>query len=435
MNLRRRAPIVGTPVTTRAAKHEGSPSSRLHIGIVLPDLGGGGAERAMLTLASSLVRRGYRIDLVMPRLKGPCRLTIPDGVTVYHHRSRTPDPELARHIRARGIDLRALTTGPIAAIAAWRSLRRQYPAIANRLSRLRAGLGVARWQAEADFPLTWYRYGNNRGRNAAVNSGLELVSGDYILILDSDDALLDDALETVAYWRERTGIDALPAVSELAFRCVDEAGTLVGPPWKEGEMSLETFRTSSREARYRLGLSAELICATKTALRREEAFVELTGSEHCPEGVTHNRMARRYDTIFVDRPIRRYFRNDGEARLSDGYSDAVKWPRGSYLRALSVLNDDIAYWRDSPGRFLNSARKVTRLGLHVGRSPRRQFRDLCHARARLLWAAGMPAGLAGYARDRLRGHTASKADPDLSAWGPAAPPEDPVFNPPPRRLR
>ena len=27
---------------------------------------------------------------------------------------------------------------------------------------------LARWQAEADFPVTWCRYGNNRGRNAAV---------------------------------------------------------------------------------------------------------------------------------------------------------------------------------------------------------------------------------------------------------------------------
>ena len=34
---------------------------------------------------------------------------------------------------------------------------------------------LARWQAEADFPITWYRYGKNRGRNAAVNAGVKLV--------------------------------------------------------------------------------------------------------------------------------------------------------------------------------------------------------------------------------------------------------------------
>ena len=49
--------------------------------------------------------------------------------------------------------------------------------------------------------------------------------------------------------------------------------------------------------------------------------------------------------------------------------------------------------------------------------------------------AGMPAGLAGYIRDRLRRRTAAKANSDMSAWGPAAPPENPVLHPPPDRFR
>ncbi|MCY4551932.1 MAG: hypothetical protein OXC28_26665 [Defluviicoccus sp.] len=59
---------------------DGSPPP--HIGIVLPDLGGGGAERAMLTLAGALIERGYRIDLVLLRLGGPYRAAIPDGISV-----------------------------------------------------------------------------------------------------------------------------------------------------------------------------------------------------------------------------------------------------------------------------------------------------------------------------------------------------------------
>ena len=290
---------------------------------------------------------------------------------------------------------------------------------------------LARWQAEADFPITWYRYGNNRGRNAAVNSGKDLVAGGYTLILDSDDALLDDALETLAYWSERTGFDALPDVSGLRFRCVDEFGALVGRPGKEGEMHRETLRTSARDARYRLGIVAEMLEVMKTPISRERTFVELTNSEHCPEGVTHHRLSQRYDAIYVDHPIRRYFRNDGEARLSDAPSSIIKWPRGNYLRELAILNDDFDYFRKNPKRFLKSASKITRLGLHIGRSPRLQFRDLSHAGARLLWAVGIPRGVAGYARDRLRGRRASIADPDISAWGPAAPPENPILNPPP----
>ena len=298
---------------------------------------------------------------------------------------------------------------------------------------------LARWQAAAEFPITWCRYSKNRGRNAAVNFGAELVSGDYTMILDSDDELLDNALETIAYWRERTQIDSLSAVSGFAFRCVDEAGTLVGRRkrgrrGRRAELPQETLRKSSKEMRYRAKITFEFLGAIKTPIFREHKFTELTHSEHCPESTTHNQISNRYETIFVDHPVRRYFRNDGEARLSDTPSRTIKWPRGYYLQALFILNDDIDYFWNNPKCFLNAARKVTRLGLHIGRSPRLQLRDLCHARARLLWAVGVPGGLLGYARDRLRGRRAPIADPDISAWGPAAPPENPEFHPPPRRF-
>ncbi len=76
-------------------------------------------------------------------------------------------------------------------------------------------------------------------------------------------------------------------------------------------------------------------------------------------------------------------------------------------------------WR--AGRLRQPFRKVARLGLHISRSPLRQFQDLGHIRAGLLWAMGMPGGLISYIRDRQREQSAPKVDPHMSAWGPAAP--------------
>ena len=140
------AVLTGTAAAPTGRREGVSPR---HVGIVLPDLSGGGAERAMLTLAGALIERGHRIDLVLLRLGGPYRAAIPDGISVYYHCSRTPDPDLERYLRARGIESRALRTGPAEAFLAWRSLRRKFPRIANRLSRLRAALGVARYIREA----------------------------------------------------------------------------------------------------------------------------------------------------------------------------------------------------------------------------------------------------------------------------------------------
>ena len=103
----------------------------------------------MLTLASSLVERRYRVDLVLMRLKGPHRATIPDGVRLYHLRVGRPDGALVAHCRERGIDTRMLAAGPLATLRAWRFLRRRFPDIEVRPSHARAAHGVARYVREA----------------------------------------------------------------------------------------------------------------------------------------------------------------------------------------------------------------------------------------------------------------------------------------------
>lgn len=124
-------------------------SSASHIGMVLPNLGGGGAERAMLTLTASLIERGYRVDLVLLRFKGAYRTTIPDGVRLYHQRGEKPDREFFTHCQKRGIPVRTLAAGPLDILRAKLSLRRKYPAVEVRLSHARAAHGIARYVKEA----------------------------------------------------------------------------------------------------------------------------------------------------------------------------------------------------------------------------------------------------------------------------------------------
>ena len=294
---------------------------------------------------------------------------------------------------------------------------------------------VKHWAHEAEFPIIYYRYDNNRGQTPALNTGRTFVSGDYTLRLDSDDALLDDAMETISCWRRETGVDAMPEVCGLAFRCVDESGRLVGSMGGRESLPKEVLRITNREARYCHGMTFDFTRVMKTCRFREQAFGELTGSENVPPVLYWNALSDHYDTIFIDHAVRRYFRNDGERRLSDrAPGKTVKWPRGNYLRALGILNDDIGYLRRDPKVFLNAARKISRLGLHVGRPLRAQLGDLEHGRARLLWAAALPGGVAGYVRDRMKGRRALAANPDRAAWGPAAPPENAVLYPPPARF-
>ena len=109
---------------------------RLHVGLALSGLAGGGAERATLSLAAALLERGHRVDLLLLRCVGAYRSAIPDGVRLYFPRRPDSDRGLLRSCRERGIRTRPLPVNPVAVARTGLALRRVH-------SRARVGVGNA----------------------------------------------------------------------------------------------------------------------------------------------------------------------------------------------------------------------------------------------------------------------------------------------------
>ena len=102
---------------------------RLRVGLALSGLGGGGAERATLSLAAALLERGHRVDLPLLRCVGAYRSAIPDGVRLYFPRRPDSDRGLLRSCRERGIRTRPLPVNPLSAARLWLALRRAHPGL------------------------------------------------------------------------------------------------------------------------------------------------------------------------------------------------------------------------------------------------------------------------------------------------------------------
>jgi glycosyltransferase involved in cell wall biosynthesis len=65
-----------------------SESDRMRLALFLPELAGGGAERVILSLGANLARRGYPVDLVLVRARGPYLGEISPEVRVVDLRGR-----------------------------------------------------------------------------------------------------------------------------------------------------------------------------------------------------------------------------------------------------------------------------------------------------------------------------------------------------------
>jgi glycosyltransferase involved in cell wall biosynthesis len=84
---------------------------------------------------------------------------------------------------------------------------------------------VAQWQPEFPVRYVWKR---NGGKHTAVNLGVRLAAGEFILITDSDDRWLPHALERFDYhWKQ------IPDPHRFAFvvaSCRKEDGRILGRP-------------------------------------------------------------------------------------------------------------------------------------------------------------------------------------------------------------
>ena len=100
-------------------------SDKLHIGFLLTGLNGGGAERVILTLAQSLIARGHRADLVIPRLAGDYRAAIPGGMRVWRTRIPGTDRTFLRVVQRAGVDVEAMTVNPFGVVRSWQGLGRK----------------------------------------------------------------------------------------------------------------------------------------------------------------------------------------------------------------------------------------------------------------------------------------------------------------------
>ena len=102
-----------------AKESKASAAEPLHIGMVLPSLTGGGAERMTLTLAGSLMARGHRVDILVGRFIVAYPDELLAGLRLFRP-GLWPLGKTARRCRARGVAVRNLDIVP--SLRDWRAL-------------------------------------------------------------------------------------------------------------------------------------------------------------------------------------------------------------------------------------------------------------------------------------------------------------------------
>jgi len=164
-------------------------------------------------------------------------------------------------------------------------------------------------KSKEDFPIHYF-FQENGGKYRAINHGVKEAKGELFLILDSDDSLPEDSLETIFQYYEQIKDDK--SFGGVAGYMAHHDGNLIGQC-----PTNEVVDATSSDYRYKYGATGDMCEVFRTDVLREFPFPEIPDEKFCPEMLILYRIARKYKLRWFHKVI--YFRD----YLDDGLTDRI----------------------------------------------------------------------------------------------------------------
>ena len=155
---------------------------------------------------------------------------------------------------------------------------------------------VAQWAAESDFSIRCL-YKENGGKHTALNAGIATITTDLTFIVDSDDTLTPDAVETIARYHRRYSQEQ--NLCGYAFLRQFPDGTINGKPFHPDEMVAD-FIESRINANDTLADKAEVFF---TRCLKEYPFPQYGQEKFLGEDIVWLRMAQKYSMVHINKAI------------------------------------------------------------------------------------------------------------------------------------
>ena len=144
---------------------------------------------------------------------------------------------------------------------------------------------VSKWiEAETRFPIRYFRK-ENGGKHRAINFALQYAQGEYFFIVDSDDRLVPDAIETVCAQIKSLPTDGCKKYAGIC-NCKGYSTTEIIGTSFEGD-----FIDCTSLEREKFGITGDKAEVFFTEIMRQYPFPEFKGEKFVTECVVWDKMA------------------------------------------------------------------------------------------------------------------------------------------------
>jgi len=181
-----------------------------------------------------------------------------------------------------------------------------------------------------------YIYKQNGGKHTALNCGIAQIETELTFIVDSDDYLTEDAVETIYRYHEKYSGDS--TISGYAFLRRFPDGKINGKEFAENEWiaSYIETRINSNDT------NSDKAEVYFTKCLKEFPFPEYPGEKFLGEDIVWCRMARKYRMVHINKAI--YIGNYQEDGLTrNRRKHNIASPIGCMNRSAEFLEKDINF--------------------------------------------------------------------------------------------
>lgn len=252
-------------------------------------------------------------------------------------------------------------------------------------------LQVASWRKQATFPIVYAKQ-ENAGKPSAVNKGIAMATGEFILILDSDDACTPDAMENMLNAWQQIPENKRADFVGVTGLCEDQFAALVGEKFPRDVLDSDTL-----EMMYHYKTKGEKWGFLRADVLRK--IPQPVAKGFIPESIWWNTIAKQYKTRYINEVVRIYYVDEAETGQLSTVTDPFKHAKGHAFWHQWVLNEEIPWFWQAPMVFIRSGVHYLRFSLMVQISLSEQYKGLNNLGAKLLWLIALPVSLLVYFRD------------------------------------
>ena len=238
----------------------------------------------------------------------------------------------------------------------------------------------------------------NRGRSWALYNAIKSATGDFIILMDSDDRFTESAIDSILGSLSRyKNILASPEVCGLVFTCLDQNEKIIGNEFKvEGINNFLRYRADE-------GVSGDKKEVVKSNYLKSVLYIPFEGEPRMPTSILWTRLARKYGVIVLNSPIaiKEYLKGGMTGRSRELRVLSIRSTTLFYEECLS----DFRSHHNSVGYSLRVAANYIRYSIHK-RSINLRVLSLLSAPQKTIIIISIPLGIYQFFCDmfyRVRG--------------------------------